>query len=367
MEKNKIGIAQMMLLLFLSRVFTALTYFPGMNNPVSGTAMLFGQILGYGVVLLLFLPLLWMLKRYPERSLAMNLQAVSRRGSVPVNLIYLAFVILLAANTLAHFQFFMTNAIFQEASAWAIIIPMMIVAVYAAHVGIEGICRSGFLLFCAFIIAFLFIMFSSIPEIKLTNLKPMEENALSQILRGAYGVVSRSVEILMLYLLLPYLKKGKLGAGVTGFAVLSFVVFELIAFFLLAVLGDFAKSQTFPFYTLASMAGISIFQRMDALYMGIWVFVAFIRLALLLFIAGDLLALILPPRKNVERKRGFCLGMISVLVFALAIPLCYDMKLLNGCYQLLYTGLLVLTLVLVIPVITLIILKIKSKRSERNG
>lgn len=367
MEKNKISITQMMLLLFLSRVFTALTYFPGMNSPVSGTAMFFGQIIGYGVVLLLFLPLVWMLKMYPERSLAMNLQAISRKGSIPVNLIYLVFIILLAVNTLAHFQFFMTNAIFQEASVWAIIIPMMLVAVYAAYIGIEGISRSGFLLFAVFVIAFLFIILSSIPEVELTNLKPLEQDGLSQILRGAYGVVSRSVEILLLYLLLPYLQKGRLGAGVTGFTILSLVVFELIAFFLLTVLGDFSKSQTFPFYTLASMSGISIFQRMDALYMGIWVFVAFIRLSLLIFIAADLLSLILPVQIKAERKRNYCLGVVSFIIFALTIPVCYNMKLLNGSYRISYAGLLIFVLALVIPVITLIILKLKTKRRGRNG
>ncbi len=362
MEKNKISITQMVLLLFLSRVFTALTYSPGMNQTVSGTAMLFGQLIGYGVVLLLFAPLVCMAKRYPERSLVMNVQALSDKGSLPIHFIYFAYLILLGINTLAQFQLFMINAIFQEASVWAILLPMLAVAVYAAYTGIEGIARSGFLLFVVFLVAFLFIILSSVPEISLIRLKPLEQDGISQVLRGAYGVVSRSVELVLLYLLLPYLQKGKLGKGILSLTFLSLAAFELIAFFLLTVLGDFSIGQTFPFYTLASMSGISIFQRMDALYMGIWVFVAFVRLSLLIFLATELLTMMLPIRFDRRIKRNWALGLVAVLVLVLTLPVCYNRQLLTISYRISYAGILLLVLGAVIPLITLLILKLKSKR-----
>ena len=73
MEKNRISIIQLVLLLFLSRAFVILTYVPGIGNSLSGASILFGNIIGYAVVLLFFVPLIVMAKKYPERSLVMNL------------------------------------------------------------------------------------------------------------------------------------------------------------------------------------------------------------------------------------------------------------------------------------------------------
>lgn len=365
MEKNKISMAQMALMLFLSRAFSVLTYFPGMTKPVSGTAFLYGTIIGYALSFLLFIPLFCLNKWKPEHSVVMDAKFLFPRGGTVIGGVYFLFLVLLGANTLAHFQFFMVNAVFMQASLWVILIPMMAVAVYAAYVGIEGIARSSFLIFIGFLLAFLLIFFSSFSEIELTNLKPIEGSFIEEVSRAAYGVLSRSVEILLAYLILPYLKKGKLWKGAAGFTLLSVVIFESIAFIILSALGEFSYTQTFPFFALASMSEISIFQRLDALYMAIWVFTAFIRLSLLLFLGTDVLKQILPP-KGAEKNRNICLAVTSVVVFGLSVIMCYSMRFLNSMYQILYTGVPVALLALLIPLIVFIWGKLRKRKGSPN-
>ena len=64
-----------------------------------------------------------------------------------------------------------------------------------------------------------------------------------------------------------------------------------------AALGDYAKSQRFPFYTVTKIAEVSIFQRLDSLHVALWVFMALVRLSLFLEVAGKSLARMLPQQK----------------------------------------------------------------------
>lgn len=364
METNRIGNMQLLILLFLSRLFNTLTHIPGMGSTVSGTAMLYSNLIGAGVLLLVFLPLIVMANRFPERSVVMNLRAgFGGFGSLCGGLYY-AFLVLLAAQTLAQFQLFMTDAVFPEASVWVIILPILLVAAYAAHVGIEGIARAGFLIFLAFWAAFALIILSSVPNIEIYNVVPLEQDAVREILQGVYAVVSRSAEPVLFCLLLPY-AGNKTFYAAAGFTVLSFSTQEIIAFFILTVLGSFSYSQTFPFFSLASMSEISVFQRMDALYMGIWVFVAFIRLSLLLLLASDIIKFILPDRKNGERHR-YGLAATVVIVLLAAIPACFSIGTLTFSYQFLFSGVPILLLGVLLPAGALLKAEYSKRKEKRD-
>lgn len=364
MEKNRISLLQLVILLFLSRQFTSLTYFPGIGKPVSGTAMLYSYLISAGVLLLLFLPLVIMANRAPERSIVMNLQGELGGFGVFGSFLYYGYVVFLGAHTLAHFQFFMTNAVFPQASVWIIILPMLAVASYAAYIGIEGIARSGFLIFIGFLLAFALIIFSSIPNVQLQNLYPIEKNVWTELTKGSYGILSRTTEPILFALLLPYLG-GKAGKASVGFSLLFTVIQEISTFFILTVLGNFSYSQTFPFYSLASMSQISVFQRMDALYMGIWVFVGFIKLSLLLMVGKDILnAVFLQQGKPLPTQLG--LWITAGLMLGLAIPACFKIELLTISYRFLFNGVVVLLLILFFPLI-LLIKTAFAKRKRKEG
>ena len=220
-----------------------------------------------------------------------------------------------------------------------------------------------------FMIAFLFILFSSIPNVEMVNVKLPVNGRFREIALSAYGVVSNTMEILLFYLLLPYCKS-KIKQGVFGLVISLTVLTELITFFIVSVLGDFAASQTFPFYALASMSELSIFQRLDALHMGIWVFVAFIKLSLLIFLATEILKFITPKDKGANRRHRISLLITSVLVLVFAVPACYHIEWLRILYRILYSGIPIILLGVIIPILVLwrlYILKKKQTLKRNDG
>ncbi len=352
LEKNQISVLQLVLLLFLSRAFVILTYVPGIGSSVSGAAVLVGNIIGYAVVMLCFLPVIVTAKKYPERSLMMNLETAWGGVGTFVGILYYLFVVLLASNTLAHFQFFMVNAVFTEANVWAILLPITAVAAYAAYTGIEGIARAGFPIAVGFTIALLFILCSSVPNLQTENIKFPVEGGMGEIALSAYGVVANTMEIPLAYLLLPYCKE-KIKRGMVGLVIGLLLLTEAVTFFIVAVLGDFAASQTFPFYALASMSELSVFQRLDALHMGIWVFVAFLKLSLLIFSATEILRFIAPKGKNTGCFRQGCLAVTAVSVLGAAVPACYDIGWMRTLYRMLYSGIPIAVAGILIPIAVL--------------
>ena len=76
------------------------------------------------------------------------------------------------------------------------------------------------------------------------------------------------------------------------------VALAAIFLFTAAALGDYAKSQRFPFYTVTKIAEVSIFQRLDSLHVALWVFMALVRLSLFLEVAGKSLARMLPQKAS---------------------------------------------------------------------
>ncbi len=365
MEKNQISTAQVIFLLFLSRLFTSLTYYPDISRPVSGTATLYSYGIGALVELLLFLPILVMAKRFPLRSIGMNLRAaLGRFGGLAVWLYYL-YLVLLAAHTLAHFQFFMTNAVFPNGSVWIIILPMLAVSMYAAHIGIEGIARSGFLIFIGFLIAFCFIIFSSLSDVEWGNIYPIQGDAIKELTVGSYGITVRTTEPVLLAFLLPYLNDKPTKAAF-GFVLLSTVILFVSGFFILTVLGSFSYSQTFPFYALATLSEVSTFQRMDALYMGIWVLVGFVKLSVLLIVAKDLFILLFPDRFR-SRSRSYGLWITGFLVFLFALPACFHFQLLSRSYRLVNNGVVILLFVVFFPTVFLLRQWGKKKLGKGRG
>ena len=93
---------------------------------------------------------------------------------------------------------------------------------------------------------------------------------------------------------------------------LSVVTLAAIFLFTAAALGDYAKSQRFPFYTVTKIAEVSIFQRLDSLHVALWVFITLVRLALFLEVSGKSLARMM-PKKASKYAVAVCAALAAVL------------------------------------------------------
>ena len=85
---------------------------------------------------------------------------------------------------------------------------------------------------------------------------------------------------------------------------------------MVGVLGNAIQTQMFPIYTLAAISGIGPFQRMDSIFLGIWLMGVFIKIAIDLYLFGSCM------QRVFHIKRGgffiiggaIAVGLISVLI-----------------------------------------------------
>ena len=58
-------------------------------------------------------------------------------------------------------------------------------------------------------------------------------------------------------------------------------------FVLVTSMGNYVNTQLFPFFSLASISGIRPFQRMDAIFIGVWISGLFLKIATDLYLVGQ--------------------------------------------------------------------------------
>lgn len=358
---KKISVWQFVLLLYICRMFSAMTYTPAMGVGSGGVSILIAWVISLAVGILVLLPALWLRSMDQGKNAVMLSMDVWKRAGVLVALLYCAFTIMTAVSTFAHFEFFMTNAVFPQSSTLFFVITMWIACVYAACMGLESIARTGVIIFAGFLISFAFIAFASLSQVDMLNLKLPLEGLGKEIGFSVYEQFSRNAEFVVVLLLLPHIK-GNLKKGIIALSCMITVTAEIIAFLILTVLGDYSATQTIPYYTLSSVAEFSIFQRLDALHMTIWVAIALVKIALYLFLSMECIRMLLPE----QRKKWGTIGC-SILLFFLILPFCYSKQAFDGLYMVFSSGIPSLLLVVILPLGIGISVKIKKGGEKREA
>lgn len=358
--QKQISVWQFVLLLYICRIFSTMTYAPAMGVGSGGVSVLISWVLSLGIGILVLLPALWLHSMSGDKNVVMLSLSVWRRLGVGIALCYFVYTMMTAVSTFAHFEFFMTNAIFPQSSTLFFIITMWIAAVYASSMGLEAIARTGAVVFAAFLVSFGFIVFASLGQVDLVELKLPLDNIWKEVGASAYEAFSRNAEFVVVLLLLPHIK-GNLKKGVLAFLCMLVVTSEIIAFLILTVLGDYSATQTLPYYTLSSAAEFSIFQRLDALHMTVWVAIALVKIALYLFLSVECLQMLFPEKHKKAVSVGCCL-----LLFVLVLPFCYSRTAFDGLYRAFSSGIPSILLVIVFPLLIGAAMKIKKGRAEHE-
>ena len=361
MQANKISIWQAVILLFLCRMFSVLTYTPGISAAVGGTEQLIANLLSAALQFVLLIPAYLIYRMDCGRNIITAAKEAFHQWSLPISLLYYLFLLLIAVNTMTQFTFFMTNAVFPQASRIFFVLTMLLVVLYAMHAGLEAISRTSVLIFAGFLVMLFFVIFASIPQMELVNLKPALSHAGTDIVRATIENFARNSELVVLLLIFPKVKGG-IRKGVITLLIGITVAFELIGFTMTTVLGDYAGVQSFPFYALASLAEASVFQRLDALHMAIWVFISFLKISLYLYLAADVL------KSMLTLRFAKAAAPTSVILFLTAsLITVFGIEWLRNMSFVLTTAIPVGVLVFLIPLLLVIVLKWKKGRAKENG
>lgn len=284
----KISVWQLFAVLLLSRLLTLLTYttlgVPDMQNADYFPAAVFSVLF-----ILLFSVMLFVQMRYfPAHDLTDIAYFSSPVFSKCVSVLYAVYFLLVALETLARLELFVSTVIFPSRQSGFLILICVVAACYAASLGVEALGRTGAICFSLFVAVFLFIMFAMADKIDFLNFSPMFYDGIKPSLSSGLSAATHSSEIMMFAMMLPRVSgnvKKSYAAWLAVFLGSSLLVF----FFVFGGLGYFALTQLFPIHAVAVLSEVSVFQRFDVLLTGVWILNAFVKISFLLYLVSELL------------------------------------------------------------------------------
>lgn len=352
MEQKKyigyISWGQLLLLLFMCRVFTLMTFVPFARDGDGLSLRLTAAAVSTAVQAVLLIPVV-ILKR---SSTSVILEKNKFCGAV-IAALYLLFFLFYTVNSLLHFQSFLSARFFPYADTLVWIGVILIVCVYCARLGTEALGRSAVLLFWIFIAALAAMGISSAGEINSANLyfEPLKTDGLCS---AVLDDLSRSGEICAAVFLAGRVR-GKLRCGIYGLLASKLILAVTVMLLIAAVLGDFAVLSDYPFLALGTFGGERFIQRADSLYLIVWTVTAVINVSLFLHISAELFGEVFPQMK-------FRTAVSAVLVFGILFTVTVMGNSFDGLYGSVCSGWAVIVLTGLIPLAALIV-----SRTGRNS
>ncbi len=276
--EHRISTAQFFIMMFVSRVVTTIAlntrYLGGENMLEAIVSCILAMALG----LALSLPVWRLHSRYPELSVGGAAQAVLGRAGKAVVLIYILYFVFIDGAALGIFQIFLTDTVNPEFSAALTMAAVLAVALYGAFRGIEAVARSAVCVFAVLLVGvglvFSIVAFRFEPE----NLEPLFVHGWAQARKGTVLFEAGNSIFANMAVLLPMVK-GRKKAGFLGWTGGVTLFLSLLLLLLAGCLGPYAATQNFPVYSLSSITEVQSMQRLDAIFVGVWMTGLIIKLA----------------------------------------------------------------------------------------
>lgn len=315
MKQHTISAAQFFGMMFVSRVTLTIS----LNAQYAAGENLLDGILSYGLAMVLgffiALPLWSFQRRYPGQSVGeLAANCLGRTGGRVVSLGYILYFLLINASSLALFQIFLLDTVHPDFSSWLIVAALTAVAVYGAWQGLEALARCGA---CVLVILLLGsgLVFALVSQrFSGENLQPMLQGGAGPLVRGTALFLSRTSLFADMAVLLPFVQ-GKKRLGFRLWSGGTFLFVGGLLLLLAGCLGPYAYTQNFPVYALASITEIHALQRLDPVFVGIWM------MGLLIKVGADLYACRICwaqmfPKSRSQAVPVVCLGALLVVLAA---------------------------------------------------
>lgn len=339
-DKKMIGWGQLLLLLFMCRAFTLMTFVPFADSSETMTTRIAASAIAAVIQGIFLIPVVLLKESITGLTLQKN-----KPAGIILTILYLIFFFFYTAGSLIDFRGFLSARFFPTADGVLWIGVLLIVGVYCGYLGLEALGRSAVLLFWIFIAALVIMCVSSAHEFDTANLDLRfsgGEGLFSAVLKE----ISRNGEICALAFLAGNVRD-RLHSGVYGLLVSKLALISSVTLLITAVLGDFASLAQYPFLEVGTFGDVRFIQRGDALYLVVWTITAIINIALFLHIAAGLIGEVFP-------KCRYRTSISAVIVFVLTS--CFTLTGLSfpEVYDIVCSGWSVFFLAGVIPLIVLI-------------
>ncbi len=361
-EGKLISTTQLVTLMLVSRLFTASIYMSS-GDIIYGTDAMIAIVAAALIQIILMIPVYFLLKGQGDRDMiacAYMIHPVV--GKVSAVLLWL-FCLSIAGGTVLSFQYFLSYSAYPIAGAWVIILIFAVAIIYASYMGLEAVARLSFYVFFAFLVMLGFIGVALIPRYSMARVMMPFVEGTTQYPYLILQLLTRNSELILIPMMMPLLK-GKVRKSFFGYLLISTVLLEALTGIVVAALGEYAKTQKFPVYTAATIAEMSVLERLDSIYLTVWIFLAFVKAALFLYMANRCFSYFVR-----WKTADWSMPIAMVIIVGAAVYLSGDVGLFGQFYRFIASGIPMATVLLALPCLLLLLRLAQKKRkgADANG
>lgn len=276
--KHKISAAQFFIAMFVSRAVVTIA----LNAQYTGSENMLDSVVSYmlavGLGFLIAWPIWALHKQYPNLPVDAVAQREWGKAGKAVSIFYVAYFILVNGASLGLFEIFLLDTVNPDFSAAFIIAALLAVGLYGAARGIETVARCSTCVFVVLLLGTLLVFGAVAARFREENLEPLFYGGYSSALQGVMLFIARTSIFADMAVLLPFVRgRKKWGFACWSLGTAAFV--GLLLFLLAGCLGRYASTQNFPVHVLAAVTEIRSLQRLDAVFIGIWMMGLVIKLS----------------------------------------------------------------------------------------
>lgn len=323
--RHQISTAQFFVMMFVSRAAVTLTLnvrsLGGRNMLDSIPAYFLSMALGG----LIALPILVLDRKYPGRNVCDAAQELWGPVGKVVPAVYAAYFILVNGASLGLFHIFLSDTLNPDFSAALTVALLLLAALYGAFRGVEAVARCSACVFALMLAGVALVFGVASFRFRSENLEPLFADGFSQLGESVLLFIARTSIFADMAVLLPMVR-GKKGKGFLAWAGGTALFVSLVLFLVQGCLGRYASTQDFPVHTLSSMTEIRSMQRLDVVFVSVWILGLTVKLACDIYACRVCFSSI-----SGKRRPGLSVALSGFLILLLA----YAMAGNNGVRELL--------------------------------
>lgn len=279
MEKDsRISGGQLIAILLASRLAVSLTSLPTLHQTSHATDFMISTLLQIPLLLLLYLPVWWFARRTHGAGTVDYACILFGRGGLVVAGLYALVSLYIQMIALMRFDHFVSSALNPDMSRIALCAALVVAAFLAALHGLQAVGRTAVLIIAGVAAMVVFVFLSLLPQMDPLCFAPPLYDGLSPVIAGTLEELPRTLEVVSIGLLLPYVK-GNMTRHYFTWTVLAAVGVIVIQATSAGVLGDYGEMVLFPYYTAVTTAQIGVLQRVDILAAALWLTALFVKMA----------------------------------------------------------------------------------------
>lgn len=260
---------------------------------IGGTAGWMLPVLSGFLALPLWLLIFRLLERFPGQNIAqINYQVLGPLLGTGLNILFIIYYVFTSGSLLRQFGEAVILTSLPEAPISSLVFLFIIPMALAVYLGIEPIIRAAYIASPFVIFGTVGMLFALIPSWDFVQIYPLLGNGLPKLALYALPFTSVFSEVLILGILAPFFafdsKKLRQIGSVSIIIIALFFSFSTLIYQIVIPYPG-ATESLLPYYQLARSIYLGrFFQRVESIFVLFWIFSAFLRLSVGVFIGAYL-------------------------------------------------------------------------------